>query len=210
MCARLKFASETDSFDADKSAVIDVEEFSFEIVTLFVNFLYSGKVDCDGISVRLELARMGQYYDVSVLQKLMFLEIEMEWAEGTQTPLSVAYFHRAGFDLTSLLRVSDLSDGHLHYLKAVGFGVQDFLVHGDSLPVSQRFSFCFAVDRVFENNPTYTFAALKKATQQTEDIVDVLRQLPSDQIRLIDEAALAQSVRPPDLCQLGILHLPED
>ena len=167
MCARLKFASETDSFDADKSAVIDVEEFSFEIVTLFVNFLYSGKVDCDGISVRLELARMGQYYDVSVLQKLMFLEIEMEWAEGTQTPLSVAYFHRAGFDLTSLLRVSDLSDGHLHYLKAVGFGVQDFLVHGDSLPVSQRFSFCFAVDRVFENNPTYTFAALKKATQQT-------------------------------------------
>ena len=111
---------------------------------------------------------------------------------------------------TSLLRVSDLSDGHLHYLKAVGFGVQDFLVHGDSLPVSQRFSFCFAVDRVFENNPTYTFAALKKATQQTEDIVDVLRQLPSDQIRLIDEAALAQSVRPPDLWQLGILHLPED
>ena len=109
---------------------------------------------------------MGQYYDVSLLQKLMFLEIEMEWAEGTQTPLSVAYFHRAGFDLTSLLRVSDLSDGHLHYLKVVGFGAQDFLVHGDSLPVSKRFPFLFAVDRVFENNPNHTFAALKNATQK--------------------------------------------
>ena len=110
---------------------------------------------------------------------------------------------------TSLLRVSDLSDGHLHYLKAVGFGVQDFLVHGDSLPVSQRFSFCFAVDRVFENNPTYTFAALK-ASQGTCDIVDVLLQLPSDQIRLIDEDSLAQCIRPPDLWRLGIFHLLED
>ena len=140
----------------------------------------------------------------------MFLEIEMEWAEGRESPLSVAYFHRAGFDLASLLRVSDFSFGHLHYLKVCGFGAQDFLVHGDSLPVSKRFPFLFAVDRVFENNPNYTFAALKKATQQTEDIVGVLRYVTSDQLRLIDEAALAQSVRPPDLWQLGIFHLPDD
>ena len=103
---------------------------------------------------------------------------------------------------TSLLRVSDLSDGHLHYLKAVGFGVQDFLVHGDSLPVSQRFPFCFAVDRVFENDP--------KATPGSSDIVDVLRQLPSDQFRLIDEDSLAECVYPPDLCLLGIHHHPEN
>ena len=111
---------------------------------------------------------------------------------------------------TSLLRVSDLSDGHLHYLKAVGFGVQDFLVHGDSLPVSQRFPFCFAVDRVFENDPNYTFAALQKATPGSSDIVDVLRQLPSDQFRLIDEDSLAECVYPPDLCLLGIHHHPEN
>ena len=140
----------------------------------------------------------------------MFLEIEMEWAQGTQTPLSVAYFHRAGFDLTSPLRVSDLSDGYLHYLKVVGFGAQDFLVHADSLPVSKRFLFCFALDRVFENDPNYTFAALQKATPGSSDIVDVLRQLPSDQFRLIDEDSLAECVYPPDLCLLGIHHHPEN
>ena len=204
MCACLEFSAETDVSNSDECAVIDVEEFSPEIVSLFVNFLYRGEVDCDGDSIRLELARMGQYYDVSLLQKLMFLEIEMEWAEGRESPLSVAYFHRAGFDLASLLRVSDFSFGHLHYLKVCGFGAQDFLVHGDSLPVSKRFPFLFAVDRVFENNPNHTFAALKNATQKTEDIVDVLLQVPRDQIRLIDEAALAQSVGPDDLWQLGI------
>ena len=83
-------------------------------------------------------------------------------------------------------------------------------MHGDSLPASKRFPFLFAVDRVFENNPNYTFAALKKATRRADDIFDVLRQLPSDQIRLIDEESLAQCVRPPDLWQLGIFHLPED
>ena len=60
------------------------------------------------------------------------------------------------------------------------------------------------MDRVFENNPNYTFAALKNATQKTEDIVDVLLQVPRDQIRLIDEVALAQSVGLDDLWQLGI------
>ena len=147
---------------------------------------------------------MGQYYDVSLLQELMFLEIEMEWAEGREITLSVAYFHDAGFDLASLLRVSDVSYGQLHYLKVVGFGAQDFVAHGDSLPVSKRFLFLFAVDRVFVNNPNHTFAALKNASQNTEGIVEVLLEVPRDQIRLIDEVALAQSVGPDDLWQLGI------
>ena len=60
------------------------------------------------------------------------------------------------------------------------------------------------MDRVFENNPNHTFAALKNATQKTQDIVDVLLEVPRDQIRLIDGAALAQSVGSDDHWQLGI------
>ena len=203
MRACLEFSTETDSSNSAECPVIDVEEFSFEVVTLFVNFLYRGEVDCDGMSIRLELARMGRYYAVSLLQKLMFLEMEIEWARERETPPSVDDFHKAGFDLDAILQDFDFSSGHLDYLKVVGFSAQDFLVCSDSLPVSKRFPLLFAVDRVFDNNPNYTFAMLKNATQRTQEIVYVLRQVPWDQIRLIDDAALAQSVGPDDLWQIG-------
>ena len=209
MCACLEFSAESDSFNSAECPVIDVSEFSFEIVTLFVNFLYRGEVDCDGMSVRLELARMGRYYDVSLLQKLMLLEIETGWADAGQTPLSVDDFHHAGFDLAALLRHFDLATGHLDYLKAVGFGAQDFVVHGDSLPVLVRFPLLFAVDRVFGNNPNYTFVLLKNATQTTREIVDVLRRVPWVQIRLMDEASFTQRVGPDDLWQLAVSSLCE-
>ena len=86
MRACLEFSTETDSSNSAECPVIDVEEFSYEVVTLFVNFLYTGEVDCNGMSIRLELARMGRYYAVSLLQKLMFLEMEIEWADERETP----------------------------------------------------------------------------------------------------------------------------
>ena len=146
---------------------------------------------------------MGRYYAVSLLQKLMFLEMEIEWARERETPPSVDDFHKAGFDLDAILQDFDFSSGHLDYLKVVGFSAQDFLVCSDSLPVSTRFPLLFAVDRVFDNNPNYTFALLQNATPSDLEIVYVLRQVPWDQIRLIDDAALAQSVGPDDLWQIG-------
>ena len=86
MRACLEFSTKTDSSNSVACSVIDVEGFSFEIVTLFVNFLYRGEVDCDDMRNRLELARMGQYYAVSLLQKLMLLEMEIDWADGRGTP----------------------------------------------------------------------------------------------------------------------------
>ena len=102
------------------------------------------------------------------------------------------------------MRHFDLATGHLDYLKAVGFGAQDFVVHGDSLPVLVRFPLLFAVDRVFGNNPNYTFVLLKNATQTTREIVDVLRRVPWVQIRLMDEASFTQRVGPDDLWQLAV------
>ena len=204
MSACLEFSVESDSFNSAECPVIDVSEFSFEIVTLFVNFLYRGDVGCDGMSVELELARMGRYYDVSLLQQLMLLKIEIKWADAGETHLSVDDFHHAGFDLADVLRDSDFSTGHLDYLKVVGFGAQDILVHCDSLPVLKRFPLLFAVDRVFGNNPNYTFVLLKNATQTTREIVDVLRRVPWVQIRLIDEASFTQRVGPDDLWQLAV------
>ena len=172
-------------------------------MTLFVNFLYRGEVDCNGMSIRLELARMGRYCAVSLLQKLMFLEMEIQWARERETPPSVDDFHKAGFDLDAILQDFDFSSGHLDYLKVVGFSAQDFLVCSDSLPVSTRFPLLFAVDRVFDSNPNYTFALLQNATTNDLEILHVLQQVEWDQIRLIDDAALAQSVRPDDLWELG-------
>ena len=210
MSACLEFSVESDSFNSAECPVIDVSEFSFEIVTLFVHFLYWGDVRCDGMSVQLELARMGRYYDVSLLQQLMLLKIEIKWADAGETHLSVDDFHHAGFDLADVLRDSDFSTGHLDYLKVVGFGAQDILVHCDSLPVLKRFPLLFAVDRVFGNNPNYTFVLLKNATQTTREIVDVLRRVPWDQTRLIDEASFTQRVGPDDLWQLAVSSRWED
>ena len=204
MSACLEFSVESDSINSAECPVIDVSEFSFEIVTLFVHFLYWGDVRCDGMSVQLELARMGRYYDLSLLQQLMLLKIEIKWADAGETHLSVDDFHHAGFDLADVLRDSDFSTGHLDYLKVVGFGAQDILVHCDSLPVLKRFPLLFAVDRVFGNNPNYTFVLLKNATQTTREIVDVLRRVPWDQTRLIDEASFTQRVGPDDLWQLAV------
>ena len=61
MRACLEFSTKTDSSNSVECSVIDVPGFSFEIVQLFVSFLYTGKVNCDDMSIRLELARMGQY-----------------------------------------------------------------------------------------------------------------------------------------------------
>ena len=71
---------------------------------------------------------MGQYYAVSLLQKLMFLKMEIEWADERETPPSVDDFYKAGFDLAALLRDSVSSSGHLYYLKVVGFSAQDFFL----------------------------------------------------------------------------------
>ena len=202
MRACLEFSTKTDSSNSVECSVIDVPGFSFEIVQLFVSFLYTGKVNCDDMSIRLELARMGQYYDVSLLQELMFLEMEIDWADG-RTPPSVDDFYKAGFELATLLRDTVLSSEHLYYLKVVGFCAQDFLVCSDSWPVSKRFPLLFAIDRVFDNNPNHTFAMLQNSTQEAQEILYVLRQVPYDQIRLIDDAALAQKVGPADLWQLA-------
>ena len=77
-------------------------------------------------------------------------------------------------------------------------------MHGDSLPVLVRFPLLFAVDRVFGNNQNYTFVVLKNATQTTREIVDVLRRVLWNQIRLIDEASFTQRVGPDDLWQLAV------
>ena len=126
--------------------------------------------------------------------------------EGKHPP-SVDDFYKAGFDLAALLRDSVSwsvsSSGHLYYLKVVGFCAQDFVVYSDSWPVSKRFPLLFAVDRVFDNNPNHTFAMLQNATQEAQEILYVLRQVPYDHIRLIDDAALAQKVGPADLWQLA-------
>ena len=203
MLESLEFSTKADSSNSIQCAVIDVKGFSFRVVTLFVNFLYRGKVDCDDMSIRLELARMGQCNAVSLLQKLMLHEMEIDWADEGGTPPSVDEFYTTNFDLATLWRDIVSSSRHHCYLKVVGFRAQDFLVCSDSWPVSKRSPLLFAVDRVYDNNPNHTFAMLQNATQEAQEILYVMRQMPYDQIRLIDNAALAQHVGPANLWQLA-------
>ena len=203
MLESLEFSTKADSSNSIQCAVMDVKGFSFRVVTLFVNFLYRGKVDCDDMSIRLELARMGQCNAVSLLQKLMLHEMEIDWTDEEGTPPSVDEFYTTNFDLATLWRDIVSYSRHHCYLKVVGFRAQDFLVCSDSWPVSKRSPLLFAIDRVYDNNPNHTFAMLQNATQEAQEILYVMRQMPYDQIRLIDNAALAQQVGPANLWQLA-------
>ena len=83
--------------------VVSVSEFDEEVTTVFVEFLYAGRVR-DEIAHDLvcELARMGKYYQVTSIQQHCFAHLSMQSFENTLMKPVLDNLFANGFDLEEL------------------------------------------------------------------------------------------------------------
>jgi hypothetical protein len=139
---------------------ITVDEFSAQTLQLFMNFMYEGDVHSDQLDSAqvLELARLGQFYNVDELQELCMLlleddtrsESESDWPSLEDVPKqqlrnnypSADIFKRAGFQLHHLRALGN--DPRL--LVEAGFTLDEFMEAG--YRARGLFEAGFSVDQV--------------------------------------------------------------